>query len=29
VELMTASDSGFDAERMAYAGFQSLVRSSN
>jgi uncharacterized protein YbaA (DUF1428 family) len=28
VELMTASDSGFDAERMAYAGFQSLVRSS-
>ena len=27
-ELIDASDSGFDAKRMAYGGFQSLVRSS-
>lgn len=26
-ELMEASDSGFDAKRMAYGGFQSFVRS--
>lgn len=29
VDLMNSSDSGFDAERMAYGGFQPLVRSSN
>ena len=28
VELMNASNSGFDAKRMAYGGFQSFVRSS-
>ena len=27
--LMESSNSGFDAKRMAYGGFQSLVRSSN
>lgn len=27
--LLASSTSGFDAERMAYGGFQSLVRSSN
>ena len=26
VDLMSSSSSGFDAERMAYGGFQSLVR---
>ena len=29
VDLMVSSNSGFDAKRMAYGGFQSLVRSSN
>ena len=29
VDLIDASNSGFDAKRMAYGGFQSLVRSSN
>ena len=29
VELMESSNSGFDAERMAYGGFQSFVRLSN
>jgi len=29
VDLMNSSNSGFDAERMAYGGFQSFVRSSN
>ncbi len=28
-DLIDESNSGFDAKRMAYAGFQSLVRSSN
>ncbi len=28
-DLIDSSNSGFDAKRMAYAGFQSLVRSSN
>ena len=28
-DLIESSNSGFDAERMAYGGFQSLVRSSN
>ena len=28
-ELLASSNSGFDAERMAYGGFQSLVRSSS
>lgn len=28
-ELVKLSNSGFDAERMAYGGFQSLVQSSN
>ena len=28
VDLMDSSNSGFDAKRMAYGGFQSLVRSS-
>jgi uncharacterized protein YbaA (DUF1428 family) len=28
-DLIDASNSGFDAKRMAYGGFQSLVRSSN
>ncbi len=28
-DLMDSSDTGFDAKRMAYGGFQSLVRSSN
>ena len=28
-DLIESSDSGFDAKRMAYGGFQSLVRSSN
>lgn len=28
-ELMSSSNSGFDAERMAYGGFQSFVRSNN
>ncbi len=29
VEILSSSNSGFDAERMAYGGFQSFVRSSN
>ncbi len=29
VDLIKSSNSGFDAERMAYGGFQSFVRSSN
>jgi uncharacterized protein YbaA (DUF1428 family) len=29
VDLVSSSSSGFDAERMAYGGFQSFVRSSN
>jgi len=29
VDLMNSSNSGFDAERMAYGGFRSFVRSSN
>ena len=29
VALINSSDSGFDAERMAYGGFQLFVRSSN
>ena len=29
VELIDSSNSGFDAKRMAYGGFQSLVRTSN
>jgi uncharacterized protein YbaA (DUF1428 family) len=29
VDIMNSSNSGFDAERMAYGGFQSFVRSSN
>ena len=28
-ELLESSNAGFDAKRMAYGGFQSLVRSSN
>jgi len=28
-DLMNSSNTGFDAERMAYAGFQPFVRSSN
>jgi uncharacterized protein YbaA (DUF1428 family) len=28
-ELMASSNSGFDAKRMAYGGFQLLVQSSN
>ena len=28
-DLIASSNSGFDAKRMAYGGFQSLVRSSN
>ena len=28
-DLLASSNSGFDAERMAYGGFQSLVRSSD
>lgn len=28
-DLMSSSNSGFDAQRMAYGGFQSFVRSSN
>ena len=28
-DLINSSNSGFDAERMAYGGFQSFVRSSN
>lgn len=28
-DLINSSNSGFDAERMAYGGFRSLVRSSN
>jgi uncharacterized protein YbaA (DUF1428 family) len=28
-DLIKSSNSGFDAERMAYGGFQSLVKSSN
>ncbi len=28
-DLIAASNSGFDAKRMAYGGFQSLVRASN
>jgi uncharacterized protein YbaA (DUF1428 family) len=29
VDLIASSNSGFDAKRMAYGGFQSFVRSSN
>ncbi|MBT8102489.1 MAG: DUF1428 family protein, partial [Gammaproteobacteria bacterium] len=29
VDLINSSNSGFDAERMAYGGFQSFLRSSN
>ncbi len=29
VDLIKSANSGFDAERMAYGGFQSLVQSSN
>ncbi|MBT8078765.1 MAG: DUF1428 domain-containing protein [Gammaproteobacteria bacterium] len=29
VDLMSSSNSGFDAERMAYGGFRSFVRSSD
>ena len=29
VDLMSSSNSGFDAERMAYGGFKSLVLSPN